>query len=86
MAQVAENTGTAAARYKAMESDRESYLDRARRIARLTVTSLFREEGDTGHTDHVLPWQSAGTYFLNNLTNKARLSLFLPETMDQAGA
>lgn len=67
---------TAESRFNALKTDREPYLRRARRLARLTIPSLFRDEGDTGQSDEIVPWQSFGAYAANNLSNKIMLSLF----------
>jgi hypothetical protein len=67
---------TAAGRYKKLSSDREPFLQRARRQASLTLTSLFRNIGDNGFTDHAVAWNSFGAYAVNNLSNKVILSLF----------
>ncbi len=67
---------TAAGRYRQLATEREPFLRRARRLASLTLTSLFREVGSGGYTDHAVPWNSFGAYAANNLSNKIILSLF----------
>lgn len=71
-------TGIAAGRFGALSSNREAYLIRARRIAGLTVPSLFREQGATGGDDTVNTWQSLGARGVNNLASKMILALFPP--------
>lgn len=68
--------GYAAGRYSQMFADREPYLRRARRLADLTIPSLFRDRGDTGFTDADVPWTSVGAYSVRNLANKMMLSLY----------
>lgn len=73
-----ESIGPAEARYNTLKLDREPYLVRARRISRLTIPSLFREQGETGATSETMPWQSLGAYCVNNLAAKEVLALFPP--------
>ena len=58
--------------------DREPFLIRARRLSRLTVPSLFRELGANATTSEILPWQSGGSYGVNNLAAKMALAMFPP--------
>jgi hypothetical protein len=59
-----------------MASNREAFLERARRCAALTKPYIAREEGDDGNTDTAVPWSSFGADAVNNITNKVSLSLF----------
>lgn len=70
--------GMAAQRYAQGTVDRQPYLDRARRMSRLTIPYLFREEGDNGSTDTEIPWDSSGAYLVSNLAAKVTLALFPP--------
>lgn len=70
--------GPACNRYKQLTIDREPYLQRARRLASLTVPYLFREEGADGTQDTQVPWQSFGARCVNNLSSKLALVLFPP--------
>ena len=70
--------GHAANRYSTGFSDREPYLVRARRIAKLTIPSMFREWGATGMSDDVTPWQSLGGYCVNNFAAKVVLAAWPP--------
>lgn len=72
--------GPAALAYGRGFTKREPFLRRARRISRLTVTSLFREQGDTEQTSEDVPWQTFGAYCLNTLSSKATLQAFPPGT------
>lgn len=70
--------GPAATAYARYFTDREPYLQRARDVSRLTVTSLFQEQGSTGATALTVPWQSFGAYALNTLAAKGVLGLYPP--------
>jgi hypothetical protein len=65
-------------RYEALKADREPCLVRARRFSKITLPSLFREEGDNATTDTPEAWQSFGAYCVNNLASKLGLTLFPP--------
>lgn len=67
--------GTASSFYKAQTSNRQPYLDRARRCAGLTLPSLFPPEGTKGQ-DVELPWNSIGAYLVSNLAAKVSKSMF----------
>lgn len=69
---------TAANRYSAMKADREPFLVRARRLSKITIASLFRNEGDNGTTETPEAWQSFGAYCINNLASKLGLTVFPP--------
>lgn len=69
---------TAANRYMGLKADREPYLVRARRFAKLTLASLVRIEGANGSTETPEAWQSFGAYCVNNLASKLGLSVFPP--------
>lgn len=68
--------GSAAAFYAAGVPDREPYLTRARRVAELTIPTLFRSEGSSGADDQIIPWNSIGAYCVNNLASKVVFALF----------
>lgn len=69
---------TAANRYSGLKADREPYLIRARRFSKVTIASLFRNEGDNGTTETPEAWQSFGAYCVNNLASKLGLTVFPP--------
>lgn len=69
---------SASNRYKALKPDREPYLMRARRLAKLTIPALFREEGDNGTTEIPDAWQSVGAYCVNNLASRLALTVMPP--------
>jgi Bacteriophage head to tail connecting protein len=70
--------GMAAQRYAQGSTDRQPFLDRARRCAKLTIPYLFRKEGDNSSTDTEVPWDSSGAYMVSNLAAKVILALFPP--------
>lgn len=69
------NDGPAAALYERLKSRRDSFLQRARQCAKLTIPSLLTEEGRTGDTDLPQPWQALGARGVNNLSAKLLLTL-----------
>lgn len=71
-------TGNAAARYSALETDREPYLARGRDCAKLTIPSVLPDEGSSGSTRFVTPEQSLGARGLNNVAAKLLMALFPP--------
>lgn len=72
--------GTASARYNALTTDRQPYLDRAREMAGLTIPYLFRPQGENGASQQEVPWQSAGAILVANLASKLVFSIFPPNT------
>lgn len=75
---------SAESRYKAWQSERNSYLEEAYRSALLTIPSVVPDEQDvlqrSGSTKVVLakPFQSLGARGVNNLASKLLLTLFPP--------
>lgn len=70
--------GNASARYSALESGRQPYLDRGRQCAKLTIPSLLPEAGSSGSTNFTTPEQSLGARGLNNVSAKLLMALFPP--------
>ena len=66
----------AQARYEALRSDRENYLNMARTCARLTLPYLLTDEGHANGAVLYTPWQSVGAKGVNVLAAKLMLSLF----------
>ena len=66
----------AQARYEALRSDREQFLDVGRRCAKLTLPYLLTDEGHANGEKLVTPWQSQGAKGVNVLAAKLMLSLF----------
>lgn len=75
---------SASAKYKAWQSERNSYLEEAYRSALLTIPSLVPDQQDilqrSGSTKVPLakPFQSLGARGVNNLASKLLLTLFPP--------
>ncbi len=66
----------AQARYEALRSDREQFLDVARTCAKLTLPYLLTDEGHANGERLSTPWQSQGAKGCNVLAAKLMLSLF----------
>ena len=66
----------AQARYQFLTSDREQFLDMARKCARLTLPYLLTEDGLADGGKLHTPWQSVGAKGCNVLSSKMMLSLF----------
>lgn len=62
--------------YDRLSSKRDIYLERARDCARLTIPSLFPEEGHDGHNSLPNPNQSFGSRAVNVLSSKLLMGLF----------
>lgn len=65
--------------YQKLEQDRESYLQRARESADLTIPYLYPAKGSNGNTNYVTPYQSIGSRGVLNLASKLMLALFPPQ-------
>ena len=64
--------------YQKLESERYSYLQRARDSAKLTIPTLFVDEGHNSSTELPTPYQSVGARGVNNLASALLLSLLPP--------
>lgn len=71
-------SGNAAARYSALENERQPYLDRGRQCAKLTIPALLPEDGSNGSSTLTTPEQSLGARGLNNVSAKLLMALFPP--------
>ena len=72
---------TAEQRYRALQSDRDYYLDRGRSSARLTVPYLIPTSNEPRHENHesfVLPWNGIGARGVHNLASRLLLALLPP--------
>ena len=65
--------------YSKMEVDREVYLERARRVAELTIPHLYPPKGNNEATEYPTPYQSVGSRGVTNLASKLMLALFPPQ-------
>lgn len=69
---------SAQSRYMMMEAKRLIYLNRARRMALLTIPSLYPPEGWTAASEFEDPYQSVGSQGVSNLSSKLLLALLPP--------
>ena len=65
--------------YQKFEIDRESYLERARESADLTIPHLYPPKGYNANTQYSTPYQSVGSRGVLNLASKLMLALFPPQ-------
>jgi hypothetical protein len=73
-----DNYGTAKSLYSALETQRFSFLRRARDAAELTIPTLMPPQGHSYATIYPTPYQSIGARGLNNLASKLMLALLPP--------
>lgn len=71
---------TCNARYERLASDRQTFLDRARRCSELTIPTLVPPEAHSKSTTYYTPWQGIGARGVNNLASKLLLSLLPPNS------
>ena len=68
-------------RYKALQMDRDYYLDRGRAASRLTVPYLIPRSNEPTRESkdvHVLPWNGIGARGVHNLASRLLLALLPP--------
>lgn len=75
-----ETNMTCEARYERLESDRLTFLDRARRCSELTIPTLVPPQAHSKSTIYYTPWQGIGARGVNNLASKLLLSLLPPNS------
>ena len=73
-------TGTCASQYEKLATERETYLNRARECAKLTIPALVPDSGHSSTTTLLTPYQGIGARGVNNLASKLLLSLLPPNT------
>jgi hypothetical protein len=73
-----EKTGSAKSLYGKLETQRFSFLRRARDAAELTIPTLMPPQGHSYATIYPTPYQSIGARGLNNLASKLMLALLPP--------
>ena len=73
-----EDRSSIQAQYSKLEITRETYLERARDCAKLTIPTLFPDKGVNEATDFQTPYQSIGARGVMNLASKLMLALFPP--------
>jgi len=61
-------------------SHRESYLNRARECAKLTIPTLLKDQGSNWATTFQTPYQSIGARGVNHLASKLLLTLLPPNS------
>jgi hypothetical protein len=71
---------TCEARYARLESDRLTFLNRARKCAEITIPTLIPPQNHSKSTIYYTPWQGIGARGVNNLASKLLLSLLPPNS------
>lgn len=71
---------TSEGRYTQLVSMRQTFLDRARDAAKLTIPTLVPPDGAGPHTKYYTPFQSVGARGVNNLAAKLLLALIPPNS------
>lgn len=66
---------SASSRYAKLQGLRDPYLTRARQCAKLTIPALLPEDGSSGATKFVTPYQAIGARGVNNLSAKLVMSM-----------
>lgn len=72
--------GEAKSRYEHLTSDRDPALTRAEQAAKVTIPTIFTEDGHHESTDLQTPYQGLGARAVNTLASKIMLALFPPNT------
>ena len=75
---VTEDNTSIQSQYNKLELNRETYLERARDCAKLTIPTLFPDKGNNEATEYRTPYQSIGARGVMNLASKLMLALFPP--------
>jgi len=75
-----EEVGTVAKRYSQLESERDTFLERGREAAKLTIPTLMPEEGHSSSSTYATPYQGIGARGVNNLASKLLLALLPPNS------
>jgi len=73
-----EDKSSIQAQYSKLEINRETYLERARDCAKLTIPTLFPDKSVNEATEYKTPYQSIGARGVMNLASKLMLALFPP--------
>lgn len=75
-----EQKGSAAGLYARLESDRITFLDRARDCSKYTIPTLIPPSGHSSATKYYTPFQGVGARGVNNLASKLLLALLPPNS------
>lgn len=75
-----QEVGTVAKRYSQLESERDTFLERGREAAKLTIPTLMPEEGHSSSSIYATPYQGIGARGVNNLASKLLLALLPPNS------
>jgi hypothetical protein len=73
-----DNNQSCSGMYAKLETDRRTFLDRARECAELTIPSLLPKDGHSSASRLPTPWQGIGARGVNNLASKLLLALLPP--------
>ena len=75
-----QEVGTVAKRYSQLDGERDTFLERGREAARLTIPTLLPEEGHSSSSIYATPYQGIGARGVNNLASKLLLALLPPNS------
>ena len=75
-----QEVGTVAKRYSQLEGERDTFLERGREAARLTIPTLLPDEGHSSSSIYSTPYQGIGARGVNNLASKLLLALLPPNS------
>ena len=75
-----QDVGTVAKRYSQLDGERDTFLERGREAARLTIPTLLPEEGHSSSSIYATPYQGIGARGVNNLASKLLLALLPPNS------
>jgi hypothetical protein len=75
-----QGVGEVAKRYSQLEGERDTFLERGREAARLTIPTLLPDEGHSSSTIYSTPYQGIGARGVNNLASKLLLALLPPNS------
>src|SRR5210317_1325293 len=75
-----QGVGEVAKRYSQLEAERDTFLERGREAAKLTIPTLLPDEGHSSTTRYATPYQGIGARGVNNLASKLLLALLPPNS------
>jgi hypothetical protein len=75
-----QGVGEVAKRYSQLEGERDTFLERGREAARLTIPTLLPDEGHSSSSIYNTPYQGIGARGVNNLASKLLLALLPPNS------